>query len=103
MTRKLAAFEDAALDGRIERLRRSEVDLRERIQARVEEAERQGRWVPSDPVCQRLSGLLRQVQRDLSETEEEKLWRMENRPEPARKSAPHPAKTLDSEAPIPAN
>src|SRR5690606_7763598 len=89
--RKLAAFEDSALDARIKRLRRSEVDLRERIEARVEEAERQGRWVPSDPVYQRLSGILKQVQRDLDLTEEEKRWRLENRRARSGKAVIRPA------------
>jgi hypothetical protein len=66
---RFAAFADAALKARIGRLRRAEVDLLERIEARKSGAEAEGRWIPSDPMYQRLTSVLRQVRSDLSETE----------------------------------
>jgi len=68
---RFARFEDSAIKGRLERLRRSEVDLQERVQTRMRQAEAEGRWVPSDPVYQRLSSALRQVRNELRETRAE--------------------------------
>jgi hypothetical protein len=68
---RFAAFEDAAVKARLGRLRRAEVDLQERIEARKVHAEAEGRWVPSDPMYQRLASVLRQVRDDLRDTEKE--------------------------------
>ena len=73
--RRFAAFEDSALLGRLERLARAELDLQERIQNRVREAELDGRWVPSDPIYQRLASALKQVRSELQDTEQEHLRR----------------------------
>ena len=74
MTR-FAAFEDSALLARLRRLERTEVDLHERIQNRIRQAELEGRWVPSDPMYQRLASVLKQVRSELRETEHEHLRR----------------------------
>ena len=73
--RRFAAFEDSALLARLERLARAEVDLQERIQNRVRQAELEGRWVPSDPIYQRLASTLKQVRSELQDTEQEHLRR----------------------------
>jgi uncharacterized membrane protein YccC len=72
---RFAAFEDSALQARLKRLRRAELELKERLQARLTQAEAEGRWVPSDPIYQRLSSVLRQVRNDLLDTEREHLRR----------------------------
>jgi hypothetical protein len=72
---RFAAFEDSALLARLRRLQRSEVDLQERIQNRIRQAELEGRWVPSDPMYQRLASVLKQVRSELRETEQEHLRR----------------------------
>lgn len=77
MTR-LHRFEDAALSGRLARLRRSEADLEARLEASIANAERSGRWAPSDPSCKRLSLLLRRVRTELSEAEREHARRRLN-------------------------
>jgi hypothetical protein len=74
MTR-FAAFEDSALLARLRRLERTEVDLQERIQDRIRQAELDGRWVPSDPMYQRLASVLKQVRSELRETEQAYLRR----------------------------
>jgi hypothetical protein len=77
--KRFEAFEDSALEARLERLRRSEVDLQDRVHARIAQAEREGRWVPSDPLYQRLSSLLKQVREHLEETQQEHQRRLEQR------------------------
>lgn len=72
---RFAAFEDSALQARLKRLQRAEFDLKERLQTRGVQAEAEGRWVPSDPMYQRLSSVLRQVRSDLLDTEREHLRR----------------------------
>jgi uncharacterized membrane protein YccC len=72
---RFAAFENSALVGRLRRLERSEVDLQERIQNRIRQAELEGRWVASDPMYQRLASVLKQVRSDLRETQDEHLKR----------------------------
>ena len=72
---RFAAFEDSALQARLKRLRRAEFDLKERLQTRGVQADAEGRWVPSDPMYQRLSSVLRQVRSDLLDTEREHLRR----------------------------
>ena len=74
--KRFAAFEDSALVARLTRLARTEVDLQERLQARIQQAELEGRWVPSDPMYQRLASTLRGVRSELQETEQEHLTRM---------------------------
>ncbi len=69
--KRFAAFDDAALRARVGRLRRAEVDLQQRIEARRAQAEAEGRWVPSDPMYQRLASVLRQVRNDLLDTDNE--------------------------------
>lgn len=73
--KRFIAFEDSALNGRFSRLQKSQADLEGRVHARIAEAEREGRWVPSDPMYQRLSSALKQVRRDLRDVEEEQLRR----------------------------
>ena len=73
--KRFAAFEDSALVARLTRLAHTEVDLQERLQARIQQAELEGRWVPSDPIYQRLSSTLRQVRSELQETQHEHLTR----------------------------
>jgi hypothetical protein len=68
---RFAGFEDSAVKGRLERLRRSEVELEERVRERMRQAEAEGRWVPTDPLYQRLSSALRQVRSELRATETE--------------------------------
>lgn len=70
-----AAFADSALQARLKRLQRAEFDLKERLQTRGIQAEAEGRWVPSDPMYQRLSSVLRQVRSDLLDIESEHLRR----------------------------
>jgi hypothetical protein len=72
---RFAAFEDSALQARLKRLQRAEFDLKERLQTRGVQAEAEGRWIPSDPMYQRLSSVLRQVRSDLLDTEREHLRR----------------------------
>jgi hypothetical protein len=72
---RFTAFEDSALQARLARLRRAELDLQERVQARIVQAEAEGRWVPSDPLYQRLSSILHRVRSDLRDTEQEHLRR----------------------------
>jgi hypothetical protein len=76
---RFAAFEDAAVKARLGRLRRAEEDQQERIEARKVHAEAEGRWVPSDPMYQRLVSVLRQVRNDLRDTEKEHSRRTEVR------------------------
>jgi hypothetical protein len=72
---RFAAFEDSALLARIQRLQRAERDLEERMRNRARQAEVEGRWIPSDPMYQRLSSVVRQVRKDLRETEQENVRR----------------------------
>ncbi len=74
MTR-LAAFEDSALLVRLRRLGRAELDLQDRIQTRIRQAELDGFWVSSDPIYRRLAATLRQVRNGLRDTEQEQLRR----------------------------
>jgi hypothetical protein len=66
--KRFAAFEDSAVKVRLGRLRRAERDLQKRMEARKVQAEAEGRWVPSDPIYQRLASVLRGVRKDLDET-----------------------------------
>ena len=72
---RFAGFEDSALHSREERLRRAESDLDERVRDRIAQAQSQGRWVPTDPLYQRLSAVLKQVRSDLRDTEQERARR----------------------------
>ena len=74
--KRFAGFEDSALLARLTRLARTEVDLQERVEARIRQAQSEGRWVPSDPMYQRLASALRQVRSELQETQQEHLTRM---------------------------
>ena len=78
--KRFAAFDDRALLARLRRLARTEVDLQARIQDRVREADTQGRWVPSDPMYQRLASVLKQVRSELRETEQEQRKRTNGSP-----------------------
>jgi uncharacterized membrane protein YccC len=86
---RFRAFEDGPLRARLERLRHSESDLLERVQASIDAAERAGRWAPSDPLYQRLSSVLQKVRRDLRETGEEQQRRLisSRRTAPVRRRA----------------
>ena len=86
MTR-LRRFEDKALAGRVERLRRSEFDLQGRLQEGIAEAQRAGRWPATDPACKHLSGLLRKVRLGLRDAENEQARR---RTSPDRRVKPLP-------------
>jgi hypothetical protein len=79
--KRFVAFDDSALEARLERLRRSAVDLQDRVHARIAQAEREGRWVPSDPLYQRLSFLLKQVREDLQLTQLEHERRLDRQRE----------------------
>jgi hypothetical protein len=72
---RFAAFEDSALTARLTRLRRAEVDLQDRVEDRIRQVEFERRWVPSDPLYQRLSTVLKQVRSDLRDTEQEHFRR----------------------------
>jgi hypothetical protein len=61
------------LKARIERLRRDEQDLRERIAKRVSAVECEGGWLKSDPLYQSMSSVLASLRWDLGNTEKE-LW-----------------------------
>ena len=74
--KRFKAFDDAAVMARLTRLARTEVDLQERINSCIREAEMAGRWVPSDPIYQRLALALKQVRSELQDTEQEHLTRM---------------------------
>jgi len=76
MTR-FAAFENTALRARVERLQRAERDLQKRIRFRIAEAEAAGRWVPSDPIYQRLATALRQVRSEMHDSGREYLRRVD--------------------------
>jgi hypothetical protein len=65
-------FEDAALAGRVKRLQRSELDLQARLNEQIAEADRAGRWAPTDPRCRRLSALLKTVRTERQATEQER-------------------------------
>ena len=84
---RFAALENAALEARLTRLKQVEANLEERIRRRTEQAEAQGRWVPSDPICQRLRSVLSQVRKDLAEIEQEHQRRM---------AAPHEQKLAEA-------
>jgi hypothetical protein len=99
--KRFAAFEDSALEARLERLRRSAVDLQDRVHARMAEAEREGRWVPSDSLYQRLSSLLKQVREHLQQTQQEHERRLELRGERAAQTN-GPGKRLEATARGPA-
>ena len=70
-------FDNSALSAHLEGLRKTELDLQERTRARATRAESEGRWVPSDPMYQSLSFVLRGVRNDLKATEREHRKRME--------------------------
>lgn len=74
--KRFAGFEDSALLARLKRLARTEVDLQECIQVRIQQAELEGRCVPSDPIYQRLASALEQVRSELRDTEDAHLTRM---------------------------
>jgi hypothetical protein len=76
--KRFAGFEDSALLARLIRLARTEGDLQERLQARIRQANLEGRWIPSDPMYQRLASALKQVRNELRETEQAHLTRMSN-------------------------
>ena len=73
--KRLERYEDAALFDRLERLDRAEADLQKRVAARVSQLQTENRWVPSDPLFQQLSSVLKRVRDDMRETEEELLLR----------------------------
>ncbi len=72
---RFAAFENATLQSRMQRLLRAERDLETRIQFRMAEIEADGRWVPSDPIYQRLAAVLRQVRGELRDIGREYMER----------------------------
>lgn len=69
--KRFAAFENDALKARLVRLQRAEADLDERIRQCVEHAQAQGRWVRSDPLYQRLVGVVSRVRNEIRDTEAE--------------------------------
>jgi hypothetical protein len=62
-------------DRRVARLRREEQDLRTRLADRAEAAKREGRWLESDPLHQRLSAVLARVRSELVDAGQEMLPR----------------------------
>jgi len=74
MTR-FVAFDDRALGLRVQRLKRGEVELQERIQTHVAQAQRAGHYVAADPAYQRLTAILRNVRQELDLTAQEQLRR----------------------------
>ena len=73
--KRLERYEDAALFDRLERLDRAEVDLQKRVAARMSQLRTEDRWIPSDPLFQQLSSVLKRIRDDMRETEEELLLR----------------------------
>ena len=73
---RFVGFEDRALDRRLQRLRRSELDLRERIRTQAAEAERSGRYAAADPAYRRLAVILRTLRWELHETAREQVRRV---------------------------
>ena len=72
---RFSAFEDAALQRRIERLERTEHDLQQKVMTRILKVEAEGRWLRSDPQYQHLSSVLKKVREDLRDTEDELVRR----------------------------
>jgi hypothetical protein len=72
---RFVAFEDNTLDQRLQRLRRSELNLQARLHAQAAEARRAGHYVAADPDYRRLAAILRSVRRDLQDTTQEQLRR----------------------------
>lgn len=72
---RFVAFEDRALNRRLQRLSRSEIELEKRIKTHAAEAKRAGHYVPADPAYQRLAAILRTVRRELDDTAQEQLRR----------------------------
>jgi hypothetical protein len=66
---RIAATENVHLKGRIERWKREEKDLAERVAKRVSAIESEGGWVLSDPIYQSLAFILADVRRDLKMAE----------------------------------
>ena len=85
IVKRFEKFEDAALFDRLENLDRAEVDLQKRVAARMSQLRVEDRWVPSDPLFQQLSGVLKRIRDDMREAEEEVLLR--GRISAARKAA----------------
>ena len=72
---RFSAFEDGALRGRLKRLKRAELDLRDKVRQQIARLEAQDRWLRSDPLFQRLSSSLNEVWRNIRDTEQELLRR----------------------------
>jgi hypothetical protein len=66
-----AAFEDDALNGRLQRQKRAEQDLVQRIATRISQVDAEGGWLRSDPLYQRLALALSKVREDLQLTQDE--------------------------------
>lgn len=72
---RFSAFEDDALKARVERLAKAKEDLRQRITMRTAQALIEQRWLRSDPLYQHLSSVLRNVDTNLHDANQELLRR----------------------------
>jgi hypothetical protein len=67
---RFVELDDNAAQTRVARLRREVVDLQKRVQDRSARARAEGRWIPSDPIYQRLASALERVRRELQQLEQ---------------------------------
>ena len=72
---RFSAFEDEALRGRLKRLKRAELDLRDKVRQQIARLEAQDRWLRSDPLFRRLSSSLNEMRGNIRDTEQELLRR----------------------------
>ena len=72
---RFISFEDHALKARVERLKRAQQDLQQRITTRTSQVLIEQRWLRSDPLYQQLSSILRNVVNNLHEADQELLRR----------------------------
>jgi hypothetical protein len=78
-------FDDAALQGRVERLQLEERDLGQRVAKRLNALEARDRWHKSDPLYQRLADVLQRTREHLRDAEEQLLKRADK---PIRRGVP---------------
>ncbi len=68
---QFTAFEDVQLEALVQRSKRAEQDLEGRVSKRILQVQLEDRWLRSDPIYQRLSGVLSNVRRKLTSAEQE--------------------------------
>lgn len=78
---KFLTIENTQLKTRIERLKREEQDLLDRVTRRVLAVAREDRWLKSDPLYQSLSSVLANVRLDLKNAEKALLSALAEAPE----------------------